>query len=168
MSFIISKTKYLTSFSISVRNILGLFALFSLLAGLVIMVTSIQLIIAIRKVTTYFWNNNKTWKTIINIFLFSYFKEYETKMRPWLWSFGVFTVLRFLASLFFAIVNDLIFAYNIFMVLLWLILLCTCVYSWLCVYSFFLELKDLSKLEDLAHLRVSLKCVKFKSSWKSV
>lgn len=77
-------------------------------------------------------------------------------MRPWLWAFAVFTVLRFLASLFFAIVNDLIFAYNVFMVLAWLTLVCTCIYSWLVVYSFYLELSDLSKLEDLAHLRVIL------------
>lgn len=89
-----------------------------------------------------------------NVFYLFSFKEYETKMRPWLWSFAVFTALRILASLFFAIVNDLIFAYNLFMAFLWLILACTCVYCWMVVYSFFLELRDLSKLEDLAHLRV--------------
>lgn len=61
-----------------------------------------------------------------------------------------------MAFLFFAIVNDLIFAYNILMVLVWILLLLGCAYSWLIIYSLYLELADLTKLEDLAHLRVSL------------
>jgi len=112
-----------------VRNILVIFALFSLIAGFVILVTSIMLLIALRR-------------------------EYEKKMRPWLWSFAAFTGLRFLAFLFFSIVNDLIFAYNIIMCLLWIVFICLCAYSWLVIYSFYLELSDLSKLEDLAHLRM--------------
>lgn len=74
---------------------------------------------------------------------------------PWLWTFAVFTIIRFMAFLFFSIVNDLIFAYNILMVLLWIVLLLGCAYSWLIIYSLYLELSDLTKLEDLAHLRVS-------------
>lgn len=67
-----------------------------------------------------------------------------------------------MAFLFFAIVNDLIFAYNILMVLLWIVLLVGCAYSWLIIYSLYLELADLTKLEDLAHLRVSQS---FNSFW---
>lgn len=82
-------------------------------------------------------------------------QEYEDKILPWLWSFAVFTTLRFLAWLFFSIVNDLIFAYNIFICLFWIVLIVLSVWGWLVVYSLYIELRDLSKLEDLAHLRVS-------------
>jgi hypothetical protein len=82
-------------------------------------------------------------------------KEYEKKMVPWLWAFGVFTVFRLLAYLFFSIVNDMIFAYNIMMCLLWTIFLAISIYGWILIYSLYIELSDLTKLEDLAHLRVS-------------
>lgn len=81
-------------------------------------------------------------------------QEYETKIVPWLWSFGIFTGFRFLAFLFFAIVNDLIFFYNIAMTMLWIVIISASLYGWLVVYSLYLELSDLTKLEDLAHLRV--------------
>lgn len=47
------------------------------------------------------------------------------------------------------------------MVLTWITLITLSVWSWLVVYSLYVELRDLSKLEDLAHLRVSkaVKCV---------
>lgn len=73
---------------------------------------------------------------------------------PWLWTFAIFTVWRALALIFFAIVNDLYFAYNVIMVLLWSIFCLVSIYGWAVVYSLFLELVDLTKLEDLAHLRV--------------
>lgn len=76
-------------------------------------------------------------------------------MVPWLWAFGVFTVFRLLAYLFFSIVNDMIFAYNIMMCLLWTIFLAISIYGWILIYSLYIELSDLTKLEDLAHLRVS-------------
>lgn len=89
-------------------------------------------------------------------FYFLSLQEHEKKVVPWLYCFAVFGVLRFLGWLFFSIVNDLIFAYNIIMVFLWAVF-CICnVYSWIIVYSLYLELSDLTKLEDLAHLRVRL------------
>ncbi|XP_031625969.1 uncharacterized protein LOC116342476 [Contarinia nasturtii] len=112
-----------------VRNILVMFALFSFLAGLAVFVTSILLTVALRK-------------------------EYEEKILPWLWTMAIFTILRSLAWLFFSIVNDLIFAYNIFICLAWVIIIVLSIWSWLVVYSLYVELKDLSKLEDLAHLRM--------------
>ncbi|XP_055687967.1 uncharacterized protein LOC129792678 [Lutzomyia longipalpis] len=115
--------------SIHVRNTLIVFALFSILAGFAVFVTTIMLIIALRK-------------------------EYEKKILPWLWVFAIFIIFRTLAFLFFAILNDLIFAYNILMVLCWIIILPSSVYGWLLVYSLYLELADLTKLEDLAHLRM--------------
>lgn len=35
------------------------------------------------------------------------------------------------------------------------------IYGWLTVYSVFIELADLTKLEDLAHLRVSKRLLKY-------
>lgn len=107
-----------------------MFALFSMLGGVVIFVTSFILIRALRK-------------------------EYEKKMLPWLWSFAIFTMFRFLAFLFFSIVNDLYFGYNITLSFLWLIFSAFSFYGWLVVYSLYIELSDLTRLEDLAHLRVS-------------
>ncbi|XP_019894670.1 uncharacterized protein LOC101893667 [Musca domestica] len=112
-----------------VRNMLMVFALFSLVLGLIIFCTSILLVVALRK-------------------------EYERKILPWLWTFAVFTIWRLLALLFFAIVNDLYFAYNAVMVFLWSVFVLVSIYGWCCVYSLFLELVDLTKLEDLAHLRM--------------
>ncbi|XP_033165584.1 uncharacterized protein LOC117144504 [Drosophila mauritiana] len=112
-----------------VRNMLIVFALFSLVMALINFVTSVLLCVALRK-------------------------EYERKVMPWLWSFAIFTVWRALALIFFAIVNDLYFAYNVIMVLLWTIFCVLSIYGWVVVYSLFLELVDLTKLEDLAHLRM--------------
>lgn len=100
-----------------------------MLGGIVIFVTSLILITALRK-------------------------EYEKKMVPWLYSFAIFTFFRLFAFIFFSIVNDMIFAYNIMMCLLWIIFVCISAYGWLIVYSLYLELSDLTRLEDLAHLRV--------------
>lgn len=82
-------------------------------------------------------------------------KEYEKKIVPWLYAFAAFASFRILATIFFGIVNDLIFAYNVIMLLIWIIICFGSVYGWLVVYSLYLELVDLTKLEDLAHLRVS-------------
>ncbi|KAL1139613.1 hypothetical protein AAG570_006595 [Ranatra chinensis] len=112
-----------------VRNTLILFALFSIISAATVFVSSIMLIIALRK-------------------------EYERKIVPWVYCFAIFTVLKILAWIFFTTVNDLIFAYNILMVLLWAVFCCCNVYGWIIVYSLYLELADLTKLEDLAHLRM--------------
>lgn len=117
------------SYLFLVRNALIVFALFSMLGGIVIFVTSLILIKALRK-------------------------EYEKKMVPWLYSFAIFTLFRLFAFIFFSIVNDMIFAYNILMCLLWIVFVCISAYGWLLVYSLYLELSDLTRLEDLAHLRV--------------
>jgi hypothetical protein len=82
-------------------------------------------------------------------------QEYEKKMVPWLYCFAVFTLFRLFAFVFGSIVNDMIFGYNIVMCILWIIYTVANVYGWLLVYSLYLELSDLTKLEDLAHLRVS-------------
>lgn len=111
------------------RNALIVFALFSLLASLAVFVTSIILIRGLRK-------------------------EYEKKMIPFLYVFAFFTLFRIFAFIFFSIVNDLIFAYNVLMCLCWIIFSAINLYGWVLIYSLYLELEDLTKLEDLAHLRV--------------
>ncbi|CAH1129771.1 unnamed protein product [Ceutorhynchus assimilis] len=112
-----------------VRNTLVMFAVFSILLAIGVFVTSIMLIIALRK-------------------------EYEKKMLPWIYAFAIFAMFRFLAFLFFSIVNDMIFAYNILMCLLWTFFMICSLYGWVLVYSLYIELTDLTKLEDLAHLRM--------------
>ncbi|XP_017777662.1 PREDICTED: uncharacterized protein LOC108563481 isoform X2 [Nicrophorus vespilloides] len=111
-----------------VRNALVMFAVFSTLLSFIVFVTSIFLIIGVRK-------------------------EHEKKMVPWLYTFFVFCLFRVLANLFSNIVNDNIFAYNRLMVTFWLIFLAFSIYGWIIVYSFYIELSELTKLEDLAHLR---------------
>ncbi|CAG9576908.1 unnamed protein product [Danaus chrysippus] len=113
----------------AVRNVLVVFSLFSWIGSVAVIVTSIILIMALRK-------------------------EYEKRIVPWLYSFGVFILFRFVAFIFASIVNDMIFAYNIIMCLFWVVFCIIGVYGWILVYSLYLELADLTKLEDLAHLRM--------------
>uniref|UniRef100_A0A336LQI4 CSON001065 protein n=1 Tax=Culicoides sonorensis TaxID=179676 RepID=A0A336LQI4_CULSO len=115
--------------NVHIRNTLIVFALFSFVGACILFVTSLMLIIALRK-------------------------EHEKKIMPWLWCFAVFICFRFFALLFFSIVNDLIFAYNIFITLIWCLIVPAGLYGWLTVYSLYVELADLTKLEDLAHLRM--------------
>lgn len=75
-------------------------------------------------------------------------------MVPWLYSFAVFAIFRLFAFLFASIVNDLIFGYNISMTLLWSVFSVINIYGWVLNYSLYLELQNLSKIEDYAHLRV--------------
>jgi hypothetical protein len=52
------------------------------------------------------------------------------------------------------IVNDMIFAYNILMLLVWFFVNIANVFAFVCIYSLYLELNDLTKLQDLARLKV--------------
>lgn len=115
--------------NVHVRNALIIFALFSLIAAFTVLYTGVMLIVALRK-------------------------EHEKRIVPWLYCYGVFTAFRLFAFVFSSFVNDLIFAYNILMVLCWIVFSVAGVYGWLLVYSLYLELSDLTKLEDLAHLRM--------------
>jgi hypothetical protein len=76
-------------------------------------------------------------------------------MVSWLYVVAGFTVWRAFAFIFASIVNDLYFGYNLAMCLLWILFTISSAYGWVLVYSLYLELSDLTKLEDLAHLRVS-------------
>ena len=65
----------------------------------------------------------------------------------------IFTGWRLFHFIFGNFVNDLIFAYHLAMLFIWLLLLAANVYGWIIVYSFYLELCDLTKMEDLARLK---------------
>ena len=65
-------------------------------------------------------------------------------------------ILNFILAWAFAgIVNDMIFAYNIIMLIAWFFFNILNVFSFLCIYSLYLELTDLTKLQDLARLKVN-------------
>ena len=48
----------------------------------------------------------------------------------------------------------MIFAYNILMLIVWFFFNIMDVFSFICIYSLYLELTDLTKLQDLARLKV--------------
>ena len=101
----------------------------------------------------------------LNIDLFIYFflislqdglrKEQETAFKAWLYTMGIFTCWKWVAWGFGFIVNDMIFIYNIIMTFAWFFFNILNVLSFLCVYSLYLELNKLTKLQDMARLKVS-------------
>merc|ERR1712137_86530 len=115
--------------NIHVRNTLIVFALISAVTAIVLFVTSSMLLRALRK-------------------------ELEQSMVPWLYASGIFFIWRTIAIIFASIVNDMIFGYHIAMCFLWIVFILLGIFGWVIVYSLYLELTDLTKLEDLAHLRM--------------
>ena len=113
----------------NVRNTLIVFALFSAIAAVALFVTSCILLKALRK-------------------------EIEKDMVPWLYAAGIFFAWRTIAIIFASVVNDMIFGYHIAMCLFWVAFILLGALGWVIVYSLYLELSDLTKLEDLAHLRM--------------
>ena len=112
-----------------VRNSLIVFALFSAIVAVALFITSCMLLRALRK-------------------------ELEKNMIPWLCASAIFFIWRTIAIIFASIVNDIIFGYHIAMCLLWILFILLGIFGWVIVYSLYLELSDLTKLEDLAHLRM--------------
>lgn len=82
-------------------------------------------------------------------------KEHELRFRPWLATMVAFIGLRTLTFLFQTIANDLYFSYHQAMALLWLILIPADVFALLVVYSNYQELSDITKIEDMAKLKMS-------------
>ena len=82
-------------------------------------------------------------------------KEYELKFRPWLIIMAIFVGFRTFAILFQSIANDLYFTYHQATLLLWLILIPLNVFALLVVYSNYQELSDITKIEDMAKLKIS-------------
>ena len=117
------------SVSLSVRNLLVMSSVFSLFGGVALLITNVLLLDGLRK-------------------------EQESAFKGWLYSMGFFAPWKWLAWAFAGIVNDMIFAYNIIMLIAWFFFNILNVFSFLCIYSLYLELSDLTKLQDLARLKV--------------
>ncbi|KFM81473.1 hypothetical protein X975_25850, partial [Stegodyphus mimosarum] len=81
-------------------------------------------------------------------------KEFEEKFRPWLLSMLVFTVWRLIAIFYRSIVNDLYFGYHQAMLVIWILLIAINVFMWLIVMSNYQELADITRLEDMAKLKM--------------
>ena len=67
---------------------------------------------------------------------------------------ALFTPWKWLAWLYAGIVNDIIFGYNIIMLIAWFAFNLLNTTSFICIWSLYLELNDLRKLQDLAKLKV--------------
>jgi len=110
-------------------DLLVMSSVFSLLGGFVLFCTNILLLDGLRK-------------------------EQETAFKAWLYTMGIFTCWKWVAWGFGFIVNDMIFIYNIIMTFAWFFFNILNVLSFLCVYSLYLELNDLTKLQDMARLKM--------------
>lgn len=82
-------------------------------------------------------------------------KEYELKFRPWLLTMTAFICFRTFAIIFQSVANDLYFNYHRAILVLWLILIPLDVFALLIVYSNYQELSDITKIEDMAKLKMS-------------
>lgn len=82
-------------------------------------------------------------------------KEKELKFRPWLATMVAFIGIRTVTIIFQSIANDLYFTYHQLMLLLWFILIPIDVFLLLTVYSNYQELSDITKIEDMAKLKMS-------------
>lgn len=112
-----------------VRNLLIMSSVLSLLGGVALFVTNVLLLDGLRK-------------------------EQETAFKGWLWTMGIFAPWKIIAWVFAGIVNDIIFAYNIIMLIAWFFFNILDVCAFLCIYSLYLELNDLTHLQDLARLKM--------------
>lgn len=112
-----------------VRNSLVLFAALCSLCGLILIVASVMLMQGLRR-------------------------ENEARMEAWLWSVGVVTIFRTLVVIYSSIVNDLVFGYHIVILLFGLLLLAGNIYAWLVVHSFYHELCEVTRLEDVARVKI--------------
>lgn len=82
-------------------------------------------------------------------------KEFETKFRPWLYVMSGFICFRLFAIIFQSVANDLYFTYHQIVLALWFILIPINVFALLVVYSNYQELSDITKIEDMAKLKMS-------------
>ncbi|KAK3883072.1 hypothetical protein Pcinc_012584 [Petrolisthes cinctipes] len=112
-----------------VRNSLMLFGGITALGGLGLIITSVLLLQGLRK-------------------------EIEMRLEPWIWIMAIFTAYRSLVIIYASVVNDMVFAYHILMCLLWILFILGNVYAWLVVHSFYHELCEVTRLEDVARVKI--------------
>lgn len=82
-------------------------------------------------------------------------KEHEVKFKHWLRAMGAFIVVRTLTLVFSSVANDLYFGYHQAMLIIWLLLTIGNVFAFLIVVSNFQELSNITRLEDMAKLKMS-------------
>lgn len=82
-------------------------------------------------------------------------KEHEVKFKNWIRAMALFIVIRTLSLLFQSIVNDLYFLYHQSMLLFWFIINTLNVFAFLVVVSNYQELTNITRLEDMARLKLS-------------
>ncbi|XP_071522938.1 uncharacterized protein pasi2 isoform X2 [Panulirus ornatus] len=112
-----------------VRNSLILFGGVTAFGGLALIVTSVVLLQGLRK-------------------------EMEMRLEPWIWCMAIFTIWRSLIIIYASIVNDMVFTYHVLMCLLWILFILCNVYAWLVVHSFYHELCEVTRLEDVARVKM--------------
>ena len=118
--------------AISVRGLLVMSSVFSLLGGVALFFTNVFLLDGLRK-------------------------EQEGAFKSWLYTMGIFTPWKIVSWCFAFIVNDMIFAYNIIMFIAWFFFNILDVFGFLCIYSLYLELNGLTKIQSLAKLKMDAK-----------
>lgn len=82
-------------------------------------------------------------------------KESEVRFRHWLQSMAIFILVRTFFLLFSSLVNDLYFGYHQTMLVLWTLCTALNVFAFLVVVSNYQELSNITKLEDMAKLKMS-------------
>ncbi|XP_050740595.1 uncharacterized protein LOC127010450 isoform X2 [Eriocheir sinensis] len=117
--------------NLNVRNSLMLFGGITAAGGLGLIVCSVLLLQGLRK-------------------------EMEMRLEPWIWCMAIFTIWRSLVIIYASIVNDMVFAYHIIMCLFWILFILGNVYAWLVVHSFYHELCEVTRLEDVARVKMEL------------
>ena len=112
-----------------IRNILMMSALLSVLQSILLFITSCITLNALRL-------------------------EKETGFTSWLIVMGVFVLWRILAWAYSSIVNDMIFGYHIFTMIIWMALSVAGAFSWTVVYSLYLQLTSITKIETSARMKM--------------
>lgn len=112
-----------------VRNLLITVSVISFVMSVALLITSVMMVMALRK-------------------------EKEAKFRPWLFIMFAFTAWRFFAIIFRSICNDLYYSYHQAVLIIWILLIAANAFAWLIVYSNYQELTDITRLEDMAKLKL--------------
>jgi len=112
-----------------VRSSLIAVAIISLLLSFPLLVSSVVLLVGLRR-------------------------EREQRLEPWLICMALFVIWRLVSFVYWSVVNDMMFSYHITIVVLWVLITIVNVFSWVVVYSNYQELSDITRLEDMAKLKM--------------
>ncbi|XP_074598036.1 uncharacterized protein LOC141852801 [Brevipalpus obovatus] len=82
-------------------------------------------------------------------------EEQEDKFINWIHAMGAFIVVRTLATLFQSIANDLYFPYHLAMLLMWILFTVFNIAALIVVVSNYQDLKDITRLENIAQVKMN-------------